>query len=94
MDQETEERIKTLAVSLKSMHLAATMEEALARAQEIILTTTSKDDTSIKVMLKDAKNVEQVIDEILPSVDKADVTLEKIKDELSQLEQEEKKTDS
>lgn len=39
MDDETNARIHELARSLKSLHLAATMEEALARAKEVILSS-------------------------------------------------------
>ena len=36
MDEKTKERVNAIAKSLKELHLAATMEEALKRAREIV----------------------------------------------------------
>ena len=76
MDDETNTRIHELARSLKSLHLAATMEEALARAKEIMLSSREgqkplaammnvlnqepKEDT-MKPTLSQAKKIEQEV---------------------------------
>lgn len=58
MDAETSRRISDLAASLKRMHLATTMEEATARAKEIILSTaTGGKDKPIGQLVSDAKDV-------------------------------------
>jgi len=58
MDAETSRRISDLAASLKRMHLATTMEEATARAKEIILsTTTGGKDRPIGQLVGDARSM-------------------------------------
>ncbi len=54
MNQETAERIAQLAKNLKAHHLAGTMEEAYARAKEIVLTAGETNEKSVKEMMKDS----------------------------------------
>ncbi len=85
MEHEIEEQIKTLALSLKGMHLSATMEEALARAREIILQSRGTSDQPLKqVIQKEELRVQQGIEQDMHDVQKIDVTLDHVKDALSQ----------
>ena len=56
MDQE--QKIQELARSLKELHLAATMEEALARAREMVMSTQS-DDKSLREVIDEDKDEKQ-----------------------------------
>ena len=74
MDAETSRCISDLADSLKKMHLATTMEEATARAKDIILSTKTKDsDKPIGEMVK------------APADPRVAATFDKVKDELSKI---------
>ncbi len=55
MSETVEEKIEKLAQSLKSMHLAASMEEALARAKEIILGTKTDEKKSVNELVEEQK---------------------------------------
>src|SRR3989338_8427263 len=90
MEYEIEEQIQTLARSLKGMHLAATMEEALERARVIILQSKGTSDQPLKqVIQKEEHRVQQDVEQGVQDVQKIDVTLDKMKDELSQVEEKE-----
>ena len=87
MSPEVIEQIQTLAVSLKSMHLAATMEEAMERAKVIILQSKGTNDQPLKnVLQKGEQEVRQSVEESMNGMQKIDLTLDKMRDELSQVE--------
>jgi len=54
MDENTKERVHQIAKSLKELHLAANMEEALKRAREIV-ESTKENGKSIKELMGDIK---------------------------------------
>lgn len=56
MDAEKSRKINELANNLKKLHLAATMEEALARAEEMLTGAPSK-DKSIGEMMEDSSEI-------------------------------------
>ena len=98
MEHETSEQIKTLALSLKSMHLVATMDEALARAKDIILGAKSNSkeqqfgEQPLKNVLKsEEKTVNKTIIEDVQHIERTDVTLDNIKNELSKIDERQQK---
>lgn len=56
---EQEQKIQELARSLKELHLAATMEEALARAREMVLSAESTDKPLREVVESEEKENEK-----------------------------------
>jgi len=95
MDAETARRVSELAASLKKMHLATTMEEATERAKEIILKTKSEaKDRPIKELFDDVKHSEgqaaRAVVADAGAVEKADVTLDKIRKELLHVDNQQK----
>jgi len=66
MDAKTAERINQLAHSLRELHLAASMEEAIKRAREIILGTPEKEEKSIKELFEDvdSKKEEKTVESV------------------------------
>ena len=54
MDEKTKERVHEIAKALKELHLAANMEEALARAKEIV-ESAQENGKSIKDLMGDMK---------------------------------------
>lgn len=87
MDAETSRRISELATSLKKMHLATTMEEAVERAKEIILSTKTKehDKPLEQLMAKEEKKTVKEVTNAVRQVMDTDDTFHKVKDELSKL---------
>ncbi|MBI4016623.1 MAG: hypothetical protein HY363_02925 [Candidatus Aenigmarchaeota archaeon] len=89
MDAETSRRISELASSLKKMHLATTMEEAVERAKEIIISTKTKEqDKPLEQLVGISKEERNTVNEAVNAVKHvidADDTLNKVKDELSKL---------
>ena len=55
MNEETKAKIENLARNLKNMHLAATIEEARKRAEEIILSTAKEGEKSIKELMENSQ---------------------------------------
>lgn len=51
MDAETAKKVNDLAKNLKDLHMAASMEEAVERAKDIILGSQSDDKKSIKELM-------------------------------------------
>ena len=76
MDDDTNAKIHELARSLKSLHLAATMEEALARAKEAILRSTEESKPLAGII--NALNKE---DTMKPSADMKNITAQAERDE-------------
>lgn len=82
MDEKTREKVHALAKSMKELHLAASMEEALERAKEIIL---SSDDNSkaIKDLAEDIKHEVSKEAEIIDKASKLEEKFaEKIKSDI------------
>jgi len=82
LDAQTAERISSLAKSLKDLHLAATMEEAYARAKEIIIGTKKEQSADFKM--------EQTIGELMNSDREEKEKLKKAVGDLEVYERQEK----
>jgi len=71
MDEKTRERVHAIAKSLKELHLATNMEEALKRAKEIVESANSGGDPINKLVDSDVKDHEKVIKKLRAASDKA-----------------------
>lgn len=91
MDELTSERITQLAKSLKDHHLAGSMEDAYKRAKEIVLTTGSGQEKSIKELMQDS-NMDQQVHGVEKDF-KTDVKLHEKEKENTEKAQEEFKKD-
>ncbi|MBN1644790.1 hypothetical protein JW851_01955 [Candidatus Woesearchaeota archaeon] len=81
MKESKEEKIRKLAQQLKDLHMAGSIEEATARAKEIIETSGSEDNKSIGEMMKNEFKEDEKIEELKNE-------LEEIKKELIEDEKE------
>jgi hypothetical protein len=92
MDASSVEKINRLAKNLKAMHLAATAEEAYARAKEIILGVPSEgSDRSVNELLQEADVTGKELAKARLLLQKEHDELEKLKKELGELKERRKK---
>jgi hypothetical protein len=89
MDSETSRKINELANNLKKLHLAATMEEALARAAEMLTGAPSKEKT-IGEMMQESKgdsveNIEKDLKKDEKAHDSQDDDIEEVGEETEKL---------
>jgi hypothetical protein len=92
MDAQTVEKINQLARSLKAMHLAASAEEAYARAKDIILgSSTEGSDKSIMEIMQDADVTGRELTRAKELLKKEQEELERLKKELADLKQKHQK---
>lgn len=90
MEQVTAEKILQLAKSLKEHHLAGTMEEAYARAKEIVLAAGETQEKSIKEILK-ATDIDENVNEVKEDYEKDVKGHKKEKKETNEIKQNIKK---
>lgn len=75
MEESKETKIRKLAQQLKDLHMAGSVEEATARAKEIIESSGSKDN----------KSIGELMEEEVKEPGKDEKTLKKIKKELKEV---------
>ncbi len=86
MDESNAERISQLAKNLKELHLAASQEEAYARAKEIILgTTTPGTDKSVKELMQEAGVTAKDLQRAKDLLNEEEQALRELKKELTEL---------
>ena len=86
MDANTAERISQLAKNLKNMHLAASAEEAYARAKEIVLgTATQGNEKSVKELMQEAGVTQKDLEHAKNLLKQEEQELQKLKKELTEL---------
>lgn len=79
MDPETARKVNELAKNLKNLHMAATMEEAIERAKDIIIGT--PDETkSIKDLMKELDEEKKELKKDKEFLDEAEKDLKDIKE--------------
>ncbi len=86
MEDDNSARISQLAKNLKDLHLAASSEEAYARAKEIILgTSTQGSEKSIKDMMQEAGVTQNDLEKAKALLKEEEKALQELKDELTEL---------
>lgn len=86
MGDDDNTRISQLAKNLKDLHLAASSEEAFARAKEIILGTSSHgNEKSIKEMMQEAGVTQHDLEKAKALLKEEEKALKELKDELTEL---------
>jgi gas vesicle protein len=85
MNEEIKKKIEDLATNLKNMHLAASIEEARERAEEIILSTIKEGDKSIKELMEENQTKEKImleIEDLENKIEEKEKEIEELREEI------------
>jgi len=86
MDPKKVEKINALARSMKELHLASSMEEAMERAKEILLGSDEQEDKSIKSLFKEMKTEDKHAKKESEELHKLKEELKKEQDAIADIE--------